>query len=96
MPNDDESTDFNVRDHFFGTATVGERGQIVIPVEARKKHQITAGDKLLIMGTPDRKGIMLVKMDAMREFMTNMLQELQRMDQEPQEHTHDRMEEKSS
>jgi hypothetical protein len=39
---------------------------------------------------------MLVKMDAMREFMTNMLQELQRMDQEPQEHTHDRMEEKSS
>ena len=96
MPREDECREFSLQDHFYGTATVGERGQIVIPVEARKKHGIATGDKLLIMGTPDKKGLMLVKIEAMREFMTNMLQELQRVEQDHLEHPNDSTEEKSS
>ena len=96
MSQDDDKQEFSVREHFYGTATVGERGQIVIPAEARKKHHISTGDKLMIMGTPDKKGLMLVQIDAMREFMTSMMQELQRVEQDPQEHTNNGMEGKAS
>lgn len=34
----------------FGTAKVGDRGQIVIPKEARKLFNINPGDTLLILG----------------------------------------------
>ena len=40
--------------HFFGAATVGERGQIVIPQEARRIFKISAGDKVLILGDEER------------------------------------------
>ncbi|MDQ2799353.1 MAG: AbrB/MazE/SpoVT family DNA-binding domain-containing protein [Armatimonadota bacterium] len=74
-------------DHFYGTATVGERGQIVIPAEARKKFNIETGDKLLIMGAPHKKGLMMLKADAMREFMTAILEDLQRVEQQIQDQT---------
>lgn len=32
----------------YGAVTVGERGQIVIPVQARKTYRIKAGDKLVV------------------------------------------------
>lgn len=35
---------------FYGTVTVSERGQIVIPAEARRDFDIEVGDKLLVLG----------------------------------------------
>ena len=77
-----DSKEFSLKDHFYGAATVGERGQIVIPVEARKRYNIETGDKILIMGAPHERGLMLIKIDAMREFMTTILSDLQEMEQE--------------
>ena len=37
----------------FGTAKVGDRGQIVIPKEARELFRINPGDTLLILGEED-------------------------------------------
>jgi len=54
---------------FFGTVNVGERGQVVIPAEARKKLDIHTGDKLIIMSHPSDHGFMLFKVGAMREFL---------------------------
>ena len=45
--------------YFFGSVVVGERGQIVIPKEARDKFNINSGDKLLLLGDEDR-GIAIV------------------------------------
>ncbi len=42
----------NVR-RAFGTAKVGDRGQIVIPKEARELFRIQPGDTLLILGDED-------------------------------------------
>jgi AbrB family looped-hinge helix DNA binding protein len=72
-------------EHFYGSATVGERGQIVIPADARKRFQIETGDKLLIMGTPDDKGLVLCKIDDIREFMTMFLEGLQNIEKESHE-----------
>ena len=84
---DDEN--FCLKDHFYGAATVGERGQIVIPVEARKKYKIETGDKILIMGAPHEKGLMLFKIDALREFMVTLLADLQHLEREIQDDTQD-------
>lgn len=36
--------------HIFGTVTVGDKGQIVIPAKARKTFGISPGDQLVILG----------------------------------------------
>jgi len=41
---------------FYGSVTVSERGQIVIPIDARKDFGIETGDKLLVFGDQE-KGI---------------------------------------
>ena len=51
--------------YIFGLVTVGEKGQIVIPIRARKLFHIAPGDQLMVLGDEDR-GIAL--MDA-RFFM---------------------------
>ena len=51
--------------HLFGTVTVGERGQIVIPKQARDLFGIAPGDALLVLGDEDQ-GIAILKAD---EFM---------------------------
>ncbi len=37
-------------EQFYGTATIGEKGQMVIPSEARKAMGLKKGDKLLAFG----------------------------------------------
>ncbi len=59
--------------HLFGSVKVGERGQVVIPKEARKIFDIKQGDILLVMGDVER-GIALVKADALQEFAKKILE----------------------
>jgi len=58
--------------HLFGSVKVGERGQIVIPKEAREIFGIRTGDILLVLGDTER-GIALVRADALREFARRIL-----------------------
>lgn len=39
-------------DRFYGAVTVSERGQIVVPVQARRELNIQMGDKLLVVKGP--------------------------------------------
>lgn len=59
-----------------GTAKVGERGQIVIPKEARDKFKIQSGDTLIILGDEEKQGIALVKSDLMESFALNILERI--------------------
>lgn len=49
--------------HIFGTVRVGERGQIVLPKQAREVFHIQAGDRLVVLGdeAPEHPGIALMK-----------------------------------
>ncbi|WP_102272061.1 helix-turn-helix transcriptional regulator [Cytobacillus massiliigabonensis] len=53
---------------FFGVVKVGERGQIVIPKQAREMYQIHAGDKLVVLGEDASKGIAILKTESFLEF----------------------------
>ena len=46
--------------HLFGSVKVGERGQVVIPKEARELFGIGPGDKLVVLGE-EGQGIALCK-----------------------------------
>jgi len=59
-------------DSFYGSVTVGERGQIVIPSEARADLGFHPGDKLLVMRHHSHPGLMIFKFDAVREFLAEM------------------------
>ncbi|OZU87564.1 AbrB family transcriptional regulator [Virgibacillus indicus] len=54
--------------HFFGVVKVGERGQIVIPKQAREKYEIQAGDRLIVLGEDSTNGIAILKSDKFLEF----------------------------
>lgn len=53
--------------YIFGVCKVGEKGQIVIPKEARQVFNIAKGDSLLLMGDV-KKGLALVKTEVFSEF----------------------------
>lgn len=69
-----------MEDHFYGSATVGERGQVVIPADARKKYGINPGDKILVIGHPGGHGLMLCKINDMREFFSSLLEDLNKIE----------------
>ncbi len=48
--------------YIFGVCKVGEKGQIVIPKEAREIYNIKAGDSLLLLG--DKKGMAIIKTEV--------------------------------
>ena len=64
---------------FYGSATVGDRGQLVIPAEAREHLGIAPGDKLLVMKHPIHEGIMLFKIESAREFVAEFKASMDRM-----------------
>ncbi len=66
---------------FYGSVTVGERGQIAIPAEARRDQEITPATKLLAFGGQDSKGLIFVKAEFVTEFITNISAALSEFEQ---------------
>ena len=53
----------------FGSVTVGPRGQVVIPANARKELGIEAGTTLLVFLGPGGNGLLLFKADTVEEIV---------------------------
>lgn len=68
--------------YIYGTVKVGDRGQVVIPSKARKDLNIKPGDLLLVMVGRNRRGIAMVKADAMREFADRIMRGLEDVNEE--------------
>lgn len=57
--------------YIFGVVKVGEKGQIVIPRDARKVYDIKPGDALLLLG--DQKGMALVKTEIFQNAVEQVM-----------------------
>ena len=64
--------DFNLTEHFMGASTVGERGQVVIPAEARERLDIKPGDKLLVFIHPAGWGVAFAKFEKLQEAQADL------------------------
>jgi AbrB family looped-hinge helix DNA binding protein len=56
----------------FGTATVGTKGQVVIPVEARAELNIKEGDRLYVVGSSHKGVLAFFKEDMLETFIEKM------------------------
>ena len=63
--------------YIFGTVKVGERGQIIIPKEAREKFDIKAGDTLLVLGD-EKWGIAVTKSDVLQKYAADVFAKIAR------------------
>ncbi|WP_242865669.1 AbrB/MazE/SpoVT family DNA-binding domain-containing protein [Desulfosporosinus sp. HMP52] len=57
---------------FYGSTVMGERGQVVIPAEAREEIGIVPGEKLIVLGNKRRGIVILFKSDVMTRFADMM------------------------
>ena len=63
----------------FGTAKVGDRGQIVIPKEARELFNIQPGDTLLILGDPEA-GLIVSRPEVLNNLANEILNNVNKED----------------
>ena len=61
----------------FGTARVGERGQIEIPKEARQFYGIRRGDTVLVLGSGE-SGLVLSKPEVLDRVARQILEDMGR------------------
>lgn len=56
----------------FGTVRVGDKGQIVIPKEARRMFDIQPGDTLLLVGD-EKNGIIISRPELLRSLADQIM-----------------------
>jgi len=52
----------------YGSTVMGERGQVVIPAEAREELGIQSGEKMIVFGNAKKGAVILIKSDIMARF----------------------------
>jgi AbrB family looped-hinge helix DNA binding protein len=54
----------------YGTATVGTKGQVVIPADARDALNIQPGDRLYVVGSEKANWVGFIKEEQLREIVS--------------------------
>ena len=60
--------------YIFGVVKVGDKGQIVIPRDARAKYDLKPGDAMIVLG--DEKGIALLKTEIFQSAIDQAMEGL--------------------
>ena len=60
--------------YIFGVVKMGDKGQIVIPRDARAKYEIKPGDALIVLG--DEKGMALLRTEIFQSAIDQALEGL--------------------
>jgi AbrB family looped-hinge helix DNA binding protein len=61
----------------YGTATVGTKGQIVIPSDAREELAIKPGDRLYVMNAMHGAGVVLLKEEMLESFVEEIMAQVE-------------------
>ena len=64
-----EQSDRRVIGKCFGSAVVGPRGQLVVPVKARRELSIDVSTKLLAFEALQGMGLLFVKVESVEELL---------------------------
>ena len=79
MPGGKRILDQGKPQRVFGTAKVGDRGQIVIPKEARELLGIKPGDTLLLVGE-EETGLIVSRPEVLNYLATEILNTVKKED----------------
>jgi len=61
----------------YGTATIGAKGQFVVPLNAREELGLREGDKHVIVGSPSKKFIGVLRDDVFQQFLDILHQRME-------------------
>jgi AbrB family looped-hinge helix DNA binding protein len=70
------SNKFDLKDKMYGTTTLGTRGQVVIPAQARKDLKLKPGDQLIVMGKLN-KVVGLMKADQIEDLVAMVMEQME-------------------
>lgn len=57
---------------FYGATTLGERGQVVLPAEARKDLNLFPSTKVMVFGSgPIGEGLLIIKAESVAEMLAH-------------------------
>lgn len=62
--------------NFYGTTTLGEKGQVVIPIEARAYMKLKTGDRLLVFGM-GQDMVSFSKIEQLEKFASHLAHKLE-------------------
>lgn len=55
-----------------GTATLNDKGQVVIPVEARHKLGLEPGSRVVIMSSSEKPALTLIKAEVLEDMVRDL------------------------
>ena len=55
---------------YYGSTVIGEKGQIVIPAEARKAFRLSPGDKVMVFGHEFHGVMSVMRADVVAEYVS--------------------------
>lgn len=61
----------------YGTATVGTKGQVVIPAEAREELNIKPGDRLYVVSAMHGTGVVFLKEEMLEDMVAQLTAQVQ-------------------
>lgn len=61
----------------YGTATIGTKGQVVIPAEAREELNLNPGDRLYVINAMHGGGVVFLKEDMLEEMVDQMAKHIE-------------------
>jgi AbrB family looped-hinge helix DNA binding protein len=56
----------------YGTATVGTKGQVVIPADAREELGIKTGDRLYVIGSSHASAVTFIREEQLEAFIERL------------------------
>lgn len=63
---------FPMNKKLYGTATVGTKGQVVIPAEAREELGIKTGDRLYVVNAMNGVGVVFLKEECLESMVEQL------------------------
>jgi AbrB family looped-hinge helix DNA binding protein len=61
----------------YGTATIGSKGQVVIPAEAREELGLKPGDRLYVISAMGSGGVVFLKEDRLESIVQQMTEQVE-------------------
>ena len=56
----------------YGVGKIGPKGQVVIPVEARKELSLDPGERVVVMNIPRKQGLLVVNEELFNEHLEHL------------------------
>lgn len=61
----------------YGTATIGSKGQVVIPADAREELDLKPGDRLYVVSSMNASGVVFLKEEKLERMVEQMAAQIE-------------------